>query len=166
MPPLANAGERVKLALRASSRTARSVGAQPKQQSPDCSGLAESGGCSSIVRSKFLPPIVLQLANALSIVLPCWISITPQSKLGKILRSFHSLPSSQLPRSLLLMCFHLEISAYVPHEPGSLQRRESCARRGPSLRHTRSESYPHRKRSGAQHSRHPNCWKRCSDSEN
>src|ERR1035437_2558648 len=47
------------------------AGAEPKQQSPDCSGLAESGlGCSSIVRPKFLPPIVLQLANALSIGAP------------------------------------------------------------------------------------------------
>src|ERR1035438_5507220 len=42
-----------------------------KQRSPDCSGLAASGlGCSTIVRPKFLPPIVLQLANALSIAAP------------------------------------------------------------------------------------------------
>jgi hypothetical protein len=44
---------------------------QPKQKSPDCSGLTVSGlGCRAIVRPKFLPPIVLQLANALSIGTP------------------------------------------------------------------------------------------------
>lgn len=42
-----------------------------KQHSPDFSGLAASGlSCCSIVRPKFLPPIVLQLANALSIGAP------------------------------------------------------------------------------------------------
>jgi hypothetical protein len=42
-----------------------------KQQSPDRSELAESGlGCSPVFRQKLLPPIVLQLANALSISTP------------------------------------------------------------------------------------------------
>src|SRR5437879_2056001 len=50
-----------------------------------------------------------------------------QSMLGKILRSFHSLPSSQLPRSPLLMCFHLErsFSDQMLFSPNSSSRQSS-----------------------------------------